>query len=462
MIVSNSYTPACIKSATLLIVWTVGLVAGPVQLAAADPSMPVELTAEQDHQRALDLLGIKSLRRGVNARDPEAPNAANWDEEKANPYPNLPDPLTLNNGQRVTTAKQWWDQRRAELFEKFDREVYGRAPKDPLGVKWEVVSTILETKAGLPVITKQLRGRADNSSYPAITVEIEMVLTTPADAPGPVPVMMHFGGVFSRRPPRPARPGDNSPTWQEQVIAKGWGYAQLTPNSIQADNGAGLTQGIIGLVNKGRPRSLDDWGVLRAWAWGASRALDYLETNASVDAKRVGIEGVSRYGKAAIVAMAYDQRFSIAFIGSSGAGGVKLHRRNYGEVIENVAATNEYHWMANNYLKYAGPLRWDDLPVDSHELVALCAPRPVFISGGVSTPPPGDGWVDPKGMFLAAAAAGPVYRLLGTKDLGTDVFPPIGTALVDGDVAFHQHAGGHTSLPSWPEFLKFAGRYWVK
>jgi hypothetical protein len=273
-----------------------------------------------------------------------------------------------------------------------------------------------------------------------------------------VPVIMEFGFVWPpgiRRPnaaPVPAGPG-----WQEQVLAKGWGYAVLLATSIQPDNGAGLTQGIIGLANHGEPRKLDDWGVLRAWAWGASRALDYFETDKAVDAKQVGIEGHSRYGKAALVAMAYDQRFAIAYVSSSGEGGAKLHRRNWGELVENVAGTGEYHWMAGNFLKYAGPLTWNDLPVDSHELVALCAPRPVFISAG--SPEHGDGWVDAKGMFLAAAGAGPVYRLLGKKDMGTTTFPPIETALIDGDVAFRQHSGGHTPAPNWPTFLTFASRY---
>ncbi len=251
----------------------------------------------------------------------------------------------------------------------------------------------------------------------------------------------------------PVVPG---PTWQQQVLAKGWGYASLVPTSVQADNGQGLTQGIIGLVNKGQLRKLDDWGALRAWAWGASRALDYFETDKSVDARRVGIEGHSRYGKATAVAMAYDSRFAIAFVSSSGEGGVKLHRRNWGELVENVAAANEYHWMAGNFIKYAGPLHWNDMPVDSHELIALCAPRPVFISAGATN---GDGWVDAKGMFLAAAGAGPVYKLLGKKDLGTAEFPPIETSLADGDVAFRQHSAGHTSAPNWPTFLTFADRY---
>src|SRR5207249_11457299 len=140
----------------------------------------------------------------------------------------------------------------------------------------------------------------------------------------------------------------------------------------------------------------------------------------------------------------------------SGEGGAKLHRRNWGEMVENVAGTGEYHWMAGNFIKYAGPLNWNDLPVDSHELIALCAPRPVFISAGSTN---GDAWVDAKGMFLAAAGAGPVYRLLGKKDLGTTEFPPIETALVAGEIAFRQHAGDHTDAPNCPTSLQFAGNH---
>jgi hypothetical protein len=246
------------------------------------------------------------------------------------------------------------------------------------------------------------------------------------------------------------------PTWQEQVLRQGWGYAQYVPVSVQPDSGAGLTRGIIGLVNKGRPRRPDDWGALRAWAWGASRALDYFETDRAVDARRVGITGHSRYGKAAAVAMAYDPRFAVGYISSSGAGGLNLYRRKFGELLENVAAANEYHWMAGNFLKYAGPLTAADLPVDAHELIALIAPRPVFVGAGGTQ---GDGWVDAKGMFLAAAAASPVYALLGKRPLGADEFPPTETALTEGDLAFRQHAGGHWPGPNWPTFIAFAGRY---
>src|SRR5262249_27705549 len=160
-------------------------------------------------------------------------------------------------------------------------------------------------------------GHVDNAAYPPISVDIQLTLTTPAEAKGPVPVMMEFGfaGFGGKGPFGPPGGGKGGPNWQQQVLAKGWGYAIIVPNCIQADNGGGLTKGIIGLCNKGQPRKADDWGALRAWAWGASRALDYFETDKAVDAKRVGIEGLSRYGKAAIVAMAYDERFAIGFIG---------------------------------------------------------------------------------------------------------------------------------------------------
>jgi hypothetical protein len=413
---------------------------------------PVQLTAQEDHQRLMELLNIKELRRGANGNDRSAPNAANYDESKANPYPKLPDPLVLKDGTKVTTAEMWVKKRRPEIVADFDSEVYGRVPRETPKVKWEVTDMKKDKVGDTEVVTKKLVGHVDNSSYPLITVDIQLTLTTPADARGPVPVMMEFGFGFGG----PVREG----SWQQQVLAKGWGYAVIVPNSIQADNGAGLTKGIIGLCNKGQPRKVDDWGALRAWAWGASRALDYFETDKAVDAKRVGIEGLSRYGKAAIVTMAYDPRFAIGFIGSSGEGGAKLHRRNFGELVENVAGSGEYHWMAGNFLKYAGPLKWDDLPVDAHELIALCAPRPVFISYGGSTGPGAEGqWVDQRGSFMAAVAAGPVYRLLGKKDLGTAEFPEVEAALTDGEIAFRQHSGGHTTGPNWPTFLKFAERY---
>ncbi len=443
---------------------------------SADANLPAPMnwTANQDHQNMMDQLGIKTLRQGADGMNPKAPNYQNTNEARANPYPNLPDPLVLKDGQKVTTPDMWWNQRRPEIVEDFDREVYGRVPANALKVTWEATSVIKTNNGAVPVITKELVGHVDNSSYPLISVNIQLTLTTPADATGPVPVMMEFGfgnfPGFGR-----GRPGGTNglafrgtnrfrgfggPNWQQLVLSNGWGCAVIVPTSYQADNGAGLTRGVIGLCNKGQARKPDDWGALRAWAWGASRALDYLETDPAVDGKQVGIEGLSRYGKATVVTMAYDQRFAIALVGSSGEGGAKLSRRNWGELVENLTGSGEYHWMAGNFLKYGGPLTPGDLPVDAHELIALCAPRPTFVSYGASSGPGAEGtWVDQRGSFMAAVAAGPVYRLLGRKDLGTDVIPPVNTSLVDGDLAWRQHDGGHTDAPNWPMFLDWANHY---
>ena len=449
--------------------------AGPAARAAdAAPNNlppPMTLTAEQGHQMMMDLLHITTLRPGANQSDPNSPNKVNYDESKANPYPNLPDALVLKNGQKVTTPDQWWNQRRPEIVEDFDREIYGRVPAHTPKVTWEVASTTQGVMGNYPTITKQLVGHVDNSSYPLVSVNIQVTLTTPANAAGPVPVIMQFSGggpprgnaVAGRAGPgggtAPSGPAGAAPSWQQQLLAKGWGAATISTSSIQADNSGGLSQGIIGLMNKGQPRQPEDWGVLRAWAWGASRTLDYFESDPAVDAKQVGLEGHSRWGKATIIAMAYDQRFAIAYASSSGEGGVKLHRRNWGELVENLAA-GEYYWMAGNFIKYAGPLTWNDLPVDAHELVDLCAPRPVFVgAGGGEGAGNNDKWADPRGMFDAVVAAGPVYKLLGKKDLGTTEFPAIQVPLIDGDLGFRLHEQGHTDVPNWPTFLEFASKF---
>jgi hypothetical protein len=413
---------------------------------------------QQDYHNMLEQLHITSTRPGPSG-NPQAPNAANNDEAKASSYTTLPDPLVLKNGKKVTTPQLWWKQRRPEIVEDFDKEIYGRVPTNTPKVRWEITRTADTTIGNTKAVTKYLVGHVDNSSYPDIKVDIQMTLTTPAIAKSPVPVMLEFGFVFPPGFRMPAPPAGTPvvKNWQEQLLEKGWGAAVIVPTSYQADNGAGLTQGIIGLVNKGEHRKPDDWGALRAWAWGASRAVDYFETDKSVDSKRLGIEGLSRYGKATIVTMAYEPRFAIAFVGSSGAGGTKILRRVFGEQVENLASSGEYHWFAGNFIKYVGPLTPNDLPVDAHELVALCAPRPVFISSG--SPKVEGQWVDAKGMFLGGVYAGPVYKLLGKKDLGTTEFPPIETALVDGDVAFRQHSGGHTTGPNWVTFIQFAERY---
>jgi lysophospholipase L1-like esterase len=419
---------------------------------------PMNWTAAEDHQNMMEQLGIKALRPGPSGNE-SAPNHANYDESTASPFPNLPAVLTLRNGKKVTTADMWWTQRRPEIVEDFEREVLGRVPANAPKVTWTVANTVNAMSGSHPVIGRQLVGHADNSYFPLIDVNIKMTLVTPADASGPVPVMMMFGGAGMR----------DTPTTQ-QLIADGWGYASIDPGSIQADNGAGLTKGIIGLVNKGQPRKPDDWGALRAWAWGAARGLDYLETDKTVDAKRVGIEGVSRYGKAALVTMAFDTRFAVVLVGSSGEGGAKLHRRNWGEAVENLTGSGEYHWMAGNFMKYGaaeaifGSKNAGDLPVDAHELIALCAPRLTFISYGV--PEKGDAkWLDHQGSYMAAVAAGPVFRLLGAKDLGTsddyvkEKMPAVNVGMLDGQLAWRQHDGGHTDGPNWSYFIPWADKF---
>jgi len=473
---------------------------------------PVNFTAEQDQQNMMKQLGIVALRPGPSG-DERAPNHANYDESKANPFPNIPDPLTMNDRQKVTTAKMWWDQRRPQLVEMFSKYVYGRVPNDVPKVNWRVNIVDHEMIGFTPVIAKDVIGEVDNSAYPAISVRIRMTLVTPANAKGPVPVLVMFGragfpnpnepsaeefdkvnkawkallvqqdpslkDVFERHPawepvkatpfqfPQRNEDGDLPNTWQ--LVQDGWGFALLDPASVQADNGAGLTRGIIGLVNKGQPRKPEDWGALRAWAWGAGRALDYLETDSAVDAKHVGIEGVSRYGKAALITMAFDQRFAMVLVGSSGKGGATLLRRNFGEAVESLTG-GEYYWMAGNFMKYGaaeatfGSMNPGDIPVDSNELIALCAPRLTFISYGI--PAKGDAkWLDHEGSFMATVDASRVFTLLGAKglpvegDYKTAKMPPVNEGWLDGQLAWRQHDGGHTDAPNMKYFIQWADKF---
>ena len=476
---------------------------------------PVTLTADQDRQNMKEQLGVKTLRPGPSGNE-SAPNHANYDEATANPYPVLPDPLVLKNGKKVTTPEMWWKQRRPEIVEDMEREVYGRLPGNIPKVTWRVVISEREFMGFTPVIARQLVGHVDNSEYPLIDVNIAMTVVTPADAKGKVPLLMMFGPSVLPSPVQPNRedfekinarmkeilaadstikkilekypaynpmvrpagvgpsgfptPGSNQtgdiPPSHQQLIAAGWGYAYIDPASIQADNGAGLTRGIIGLVNKGQPRKPEDWGALRAWAWGAARGLDYLETDPTVDAKRVGIEGVSRYGKAALVTLAFEERFAMGLIGSSGKGGVTLHRRNFGEAVENLTGGG-YYWMAGNYIKYGssegkyGDMNASKLPVDSHSLIALCAPRLTFVSYGI--PEKGDAkWLDQQGSYMAVVAAGTVYKLLGAKDIGvtnnyqTEKMPGVNIGLMEGQLAWRQHDGGHTDIQNVKYFIEWA------
>lgn len=495
------------------LIGSVGM-AGTAQNATSNGPMPppVTFTAEQDQRNMMQQLGIVALRPGPSGNE-NAPNHANYDEAKANPYPHIPDALTMDDGRKVTTAKEWWDVRRPQIVHDFDEYVYGRVPEDVPTVKWKAVATDKELIGGHPVIAKELIGHVNNASYPMISVNLRMMLVTPAEAKGPVPVLMMFGRsrfpapnepsveelarinaaekallvrqdpslaeVFARHPawepnlPAPFKfpefnvDGDPPSTWE--LIAAGWGFAYFDPESVQADNAAGLTRGIIGLTNKGQPRRPDQWGALRAWAWGAGRGLDYLQTDPAVDSKHIGIEGVSRYGKAALITMAFDQRFAMVLVGSSGKGGATLLRRNFGEAVESLTG-GEYYWMAGNFMKYGaakavfGSENPGDIPVDSNELIALCAPRLTFISYGI--PEKGDArWLDQRGSFMAAVAASPVFTLLGVKGLEvpgdylTAKMPPVNHGLLDGHLAWRQDDGGHTDAPNMKYFIQWVDHF---
>ncbi len=459
-----------------------------------------------DHQNMMNQLGIKALRPGKSGNNQ---TGKGFDEATANDWmPTMPDVLKMKDGTRVTTPEQW-TKRRAEILEDFEREVYGRIPANVPKVTWEVTGTSEGNVGGVPTISKTLIGHVDNSAFTNITVNIQASFTVPANAPGPVPVLIQFGGGMGMGGGMGggrgggARGGDTNATAAgggaaatnaargggmaarggmgggmgggvpQQALSKGWGYGSINPGSIQADSGnnAALRQGIIGLANKGQPRKPDDWGALRAWGWGVSKLIDYFEANpdSKVDPKKVGIEGVSRYGKAALVTQAFDPRVGVALVASSGEGGAKLHRHDFGEAVENLTDRSEYHWMCGNFFKYGASdingksMNASDLPVDSHELIALCAPRPCFISYGIE---PGDPkWVDAPGSYRAGILASPVWVVLGKKGYGSDIqdwvhapLPPVGT-LVGGDLCFRQHEGGHTSGPNIPIFFNWIGTY---
>lgn len=474
-------------------------------------SKPVTFTTQEDHRNMMEQLGITKLRPGPSGNEKDA-NHANYDESLANPYPDLPEVLVSEKGLPIDTAEKWWQIRRPEIIEDFEREVVGRIPENVPSVKWEVVETRDAMAGDIPVVEQHIVGTVDNSACPEIEVKISMSLTLAKDASKPVPVLMMFGRTpFDPMPqfgrPRPQNQNGNAgqagqnqqggnqnrvppggfgpqgPSQTEMLVKAGWGCVKINPQSIQADSGGtgpftpkdradkgdGLTRGIIGLTNHGQPRKPDDWGSLRAWGWGASRGLDYLTTEPKVDATKVGIEGVSRYGKAALVTMAFDTRFAVVLIGSSGEGGAKLHRRNFGEAVENLTGSGEYHWMAGNFLKYGtaessfGSKNAGDLPVDAHELIALCAPRLTFISYGI--PEKGDAkWLDQQGSYMASIAAGPVFKLLGARDLGksddykTEKMPDVLVGLLDGELAWRQHDGGHTDVPNTEHFLSWANQ----
>lgn len=409
-----------------------------LSLAGTWPILAAEVTAEQDHQAMMDQLGLHALRPGPSG-DEKAPNHANYDEALANPFPDWP-------AIEAVSSDHWWQTRRPAILAAFEHDVLGRPPAPPPAVVWQAEPPEAAVIAGRPVSVTKATGHAGDG----VDIGLRVILPSAAKRASPVLVMFTRQGQEDER--------------VNSLIADGWGVAQLDPASVQPDTGAGLRHGIIGLVNRGNPRKPEDWGALRAWAWGASRAFDYLARQPGVDAAHIGIEGVSRYGKAALVAMAFDQRFAMVLAGSSGKGGATPYRRNFGEAVESLAGSGEYHWMAGNFLRYAAEGKSAaDMMVDSPDLIALCAPRLVFISYGI--PEKGDAkWLDQQGSFMAAVAAGEAWTVLGAKDLGLGhdyrhaVMPPVNQGLLDGQLAWRQDDGGHTDAPNMPSFVTWVDR----
>ena len=377
-------------------------------------------------------------------------HVSNYDESKVPPY-TLPDPLALMNGGRVRDAKAW-RTRRAEIVRLYETEIYGRVPANAPSVQWQVRETDRAGLAGVAIIKHVVGSVGNTPDGPRINV----VVYTPANATGPVPLilMVNFGGGDAPRGRGPAAPP--GPTAGAEILARGWGYATVGYQDIQPDRANAWTQGVIGqTLTAGQVQPApDEWGTISAWAWGISRIVDYLETDRTVNARQIVVQGHSRLGKTVLWAAAKDERIAAVFSSCAGEMGSALARRDWGETVDDMA--QNFGWQfAGNFQKWAG--HWNEMPVDAHMLIALSAPRPVFVSGGTT-----DQWSDPAGEFLAEVAAGPVYRLLGKKDLGVTQLPPLDTPVIAGDLGWHYHTGGHTATPAdWSAFLQFLGKYYA-
>ncbi len=401
--------------------------------------------------------------------------AANYDESKVGSY-TLPDPLVLSDGQPVRTVEDW-NRRRAEILTLFEENVFGYSPAPPEQVRFRVFDVDNHALGG-KAIRKQVRiyfrSRFDGPAE-------DLLIYIPAGAKKPVPVFLtlNFGGNQSvikdpgiklakiwvapgggaaghpgsprtrQRAPKDSRGRDNQ-FEVEKILERGYGFATICYQDIEPDFNGGYKYGIRPLFVKAGEKqpAADAWGAIGAWAYGLSRGMDYLEKDPLVDRKRVAIMGHSRLGKTALWAGAADRRFAMVISSCPGEGGASLARRNYGETIKNLTDVFPY-WFALNLKKYAEHV--DELPVNMHELIALIAPRPVYVTGAEE-----DRWADPKGEFLACVAAGPVYRLLGAEDLGTDQMPALNTPIMH-TIGFHVRTGKHEVTGfDWGQFLKFA------
>ena len=400
----------------------------------------------------------KSDKNGNPLRYAVTGHVSNYDKAKVGNY-TLPDPLVLTSGEPVRDAQTWFERRRPEIVRLYESEIYGRVPATAPDVSFEVVSEQQNAMEGTAV-RKHIVGKFGRGpDAPAMNV----VLLLPAHASGPVPVLLHLVFGAGLQPPRSTPPGNGTPgntaRFAEtgpvaEILAQGCGYATVRYTEIEGDRAETNLTGVRRLAlppGQSEPAA-DEWGTIAAWAWGASRVLDHFEKDPAIDARRVGLIGHSRLGKTVLWAAARDPRFALVFSSCSGEMGAALARRDYGESVDDMALN--YSWQfAGNFQKYIG--RWHTMPVDAHMLIALAAPRPVFITGGTT-----EQWADPHGEFLAEVAAGPVYRLLGKKDVGAEKLPLLDTPLVTGHLGFLYHTGGHTIMAGdWKAFFDFARRH---
>lgn len=392
-------------------------------------------------------------------------HVSNYDEAKVGNY-SLPDPLVFRDGTAVRTPADW-QRRRAEILALYDAEIHGRVPAGAPAARSEVVSRDPAALGGLA----ERRHLVVSFGAGTAGTRVNVVLFVPRNSPGPAPllVQMLFGpapGLAPAAPPAgPAKdpkatpprtlPREHAPI--EDILARGWACAFVRYTEIEGDKADTQLTGVRRLALKpGQEKPADDeWGTISAWAWGVSRITDFLAADPVIDAKRLAVIGHSRLGKTALRIGATDERFKAIFSSCSGEMGAALARRDYGESVDDMAAN--FPWQfAGNFQKYAG--RWNAMPVDSHLLIALAAPRAVFVTGGTQ-----DQWADPRGQFLAQVAAGTVWRLLGGRDLGTAELPPLDVPVADGDLGFLYHTGGHViTAEDWKTFLEFTAHAFAR
>jgi hypothetical protein len=378
-------------------------------------------------------------------------HVSNYDEAKVPPY-TLPDPLQMSDGMPVRDARTWTTKRRGEILRAYETEIFGRVPAAAPRVEWSVTHVEQGARDG----TALFKGVTGTIGRAPDAPRINIQLYTPAPPRGRAPVILlvNFGGGPTEQPmgARLLPPGD--PPVASEILAKGWGYAMVRYQDIQPDRAGAWAEGVVGatLAGKKPQPDPDEWGAISAWSWGVSRIVDYLERDPNVDGKRIALFGHSRLGKTALWASALDTRIAAVYSSCSGEMGAALARRDWGETVDDMA--QNFPWQfAGNFQKWPG--RWNDMPVDAHMLIALSAPRPVFITGGTT-----DQWSDPVGEFKAEVAAGPVYRLFGKKDLGTSTLPPLDTPLTAGELGWHYHTGGHAATHAdWIAFLEFLAKY---